>query len=153
MHWAGPSMSVLCLQLEQPATARHNGAEANSSHLLCGGNSSNQPRNKPLCKAEHVLVTTQDVSSGKPVQVGDTDLWGMEIDVAAAAEEIRSIGKADKGKSIDDVLGSFGLGAFADQLKDLKLSKPWPVCIPMPCRTLCESKLVSVGCKAQRWGL
>lgn len=65
----------------------------------------------------------QDVSSGKPVQVGDTDLYGMEIDVAAAAEEIRSIGKADKGKSVDDVLGSFGLGAFAEQLKDLRLSE------------------------------
>ena len=64
----------------------------------------------------------QDVSSGKPVQVGDTDLYGMEIDVAAAAEEIRNIGKADKGKSVDDVLGSFGLCAFAEQLKDLRLS-------------------------------
>ena len=68
------------------------------------------------------LLPLQDVSSGKPVQVGDTDLYGMEIDVAAAAEEIRSIGKADKGKSVDDVLGSFGLGAFAEQLKDLRLS-------------------------------
>lgn len=64
----------------------------------------------------------QDVSSGKPVRVGDTNLYGMEIDVAAAAEEIRSIGKADKGKSVDDVLGSFGLGVFAEQLKDLRLS-------------------------------
>ena len=54
--------------------------------------------------------------------MGDTDLYGMEIDVAAAAEEIRSIGKTDKGKSVDDVLGSFGLGAFAEQLKDLRLS-------------------------------
>lgn len=63
------------------------------------------------------------MSSGKPVRVGDTNLWGMEIDVAAAAEEIRSIGKADKGKGVEDVLGSFGLGAFADQLKDLRLSK------------------------------
>ena len=31
----------------------------------------------------HLL--TQDGSSGKPVRVGDTDLTGMEIDVAAAA--------------------------------------------------------------------
>lgn len=57
------------------------------------------------------------------MRVGDTNLWGMEIDVAAAAEEIRNIGKADKGKGVEDVLGSFGLGAFADQLKDLRLSK------------------------------
>ena len=64
----------------------------------------------------------QDVSGGKPVRVGDSDLWGMEIDVEAAAEEIRSIGKADKGKNVDEVLGSFGLGAFAEQLKDLRLS-------------------------------
>ncbi|KAL3145706.1 ATPase arsa1 [Trebouxia sp. C0010 RCD-2024] len=65
----------------------------------------------------------QDVSGGKPVRVGDSNLWGMEIDVAAAAEEIRNIGKADKGKGVEDVLGSFGLGAFADQLKDLRLSE------------------------------
>ena len=63
------------------------------------------------------------MSGGKPVRVGDSNLWGMEIDVAAAAEEIRNIGKADKGKGVEDVLGSFGLGAFADQLKDLRLSK------------------------------
>ena len=70
----------------------------------------------------------QDVSSGKPVRVGDTNLYGMEIDVAAAAEEIRSIGKADKGKSVDDVLGSFGLGVFAEQLKDLRLSMQLSCC-------------------------
>ena len=69
-----------------------------------------------------IATLLQDVSSGKPVRVGDTNLYGMEIDVAAAADEIRSIGKADKGKSVDDVLGSFGLGVFAEQLKDLKLS-------------------------------
>lgn len=63
------------------------------------------------------------------MQVGDTDLYGMEIDVAAAAEEIRNIGKADKGKSVDDVLGSFGLGAFAEQLKDLRLSMLLSVCM------------------------
>ena len=47
----------------------------------------------------------------------------MEIDVAAAADEIRSIGQADKGKNVDEVLGSFGLGVFAEQLKDLRLSE------------------------------
>ena len=61
--------------------------------------------------------------------MGDTNLYGMEIDVAAAAEEIRGIGKADKGKGVDDVLGSFGLGAFAEQLKDLRLSKLCPYCL------------------------
>ena len=47
------------------------------------------------------------------VEAGDTEqrLWGMEIDVGAAAAEVRSIGKADEGKSIDDFLGGIGLGA------------------------------------------
>ncbi len=41
----------------------------------------------------------QDVSGGRPVVVEGTDLplWGMEIDVAAAAEEIRAIGKEGDG--------------------------------------------------------
>ena len=73
-----------------------------------------------LPQPKHAL---QDVSGGKPVQVGDSDLWGMEIDVAAAAEEIRNIGKADKGKGVDDFLSGVGLGAFAEQLKDLRLGK------------------------------
>ena len=75
----------------------------------------------------HVHGPVQDVSGGKPVQVADSDLWGMEIDVAAAAEEIRNIGKADKGKGVDDFLSGVGLGAFADQLKDLRLSKSFAV--------------------------
>ena len=45
----------------------------------------------------------------------------MEIDVAVAAAEIRSIGKADEGKSIDEFLGGIGLGAVTEQLKDLRL--------------------------------
>ena len=45
----------------------------------------------------------------------------MEIDVAAAAAEVRSIGKADEGKSIDEFLGGIGLGALSEQLKDLRL--------------------------------
>ena len=57
------------------------------------------------------------------VEAGNTQqrLWGMEIDVAAAAAEVRSIGKADEGKSIDEFLGGFGLGAVSEQLKDLRL--------------------------------
>ena len=87
----------------------------------------------------------QDVSSGKPVRVGDTNLYGMEIDVAAAADEIRSIGKADKGKSVDDVLGSFGLGVFAEQLKDLKLSM---LCHLLSSQLVCmsEGNLLKDGC-------
>ncbi|CAL8465589.1 g5125 [Coccomyxa elongata] len=68
----------------------------------------------------------QDVSGGKPVAVQGTDLplWGMEIDVAAAAEDIRAIGREDDGmKQVDEFLGGVGLGAVAEQLKDLRLSE------------------------------
>lgn len=46
--------------------------------------------------------TVQDVSGGKPVRIQGTDLpiYGMEIDVAAAAEEIRSIGKESDGTQV-----------------------------------------------------
>ena len=71
-------------------------------------------------------MRAQDVSGGRPVAVQGTELplWGMEIDVAAAAEEIRGIGReADGGISAaDDFLGGIGLGAVAEQLKDLRLS-------------------------------
>ena len=100
--------------------------------MPCGYLARHELKSVKVTCSTYVLLPLQDVSSGKPVRVGDTDLYGMEIDVAAAAEEIRSIGKADKGKSVDDVLGSFGLGAFAEQLKDLRLSmllsvRMWPV--------------------------
>lgn len=71
------------------------------------------------------------MSGGRPVAVEGTDLplWGMEIDVAAAAEEIRAIGKeGDGANQVDDFLSGLGLGAVADQLKDLRLSKPLPPC-------------------------
>ena len=44
----------------------------------------------------------QDVGGGKPVRMQGTDLpiYGMEIDVAAAAEEIRSIGKESDGSQV-----------------------------------------------------
>jgi arsenite-transporting ATPase len=48
----------------------------------------------------------------------------MEIDVAAAAAEIRTLGKeADPSKGLDGFLGGMGLGWLAEQLKDLKLSE------------------------------
>lgn len=67
------------------------------------------------------------MSGGKPVTVQGTDLplYGMEIDVAAAAAEIRSIGReGDGSKQVDDFLSGLGLGAVAEQLKDLRLSMP-----------------------------
>ena len=70
----------------------------------------------------------QDVGGGRPVvvQAGDLPLWGMQIDVAAAADEIRGIGReADGGVSAaDEFLSGIGLGAVAEQLKDLRLSAP-----------------------------
>jgi len=56
----------------------------------------------------------QDVSGGKPVRLQDTDLpiYGMEIDVAAAAEEIRSIGKDSDGSQVCLFLSSIQLLQF-----------------------------------------
>jgi arsenite-transporting ATPase len=47
----------------------------------------------------------------------------MEIDVQAAAEEIRGLGKEDGGKKVEDFMSSVGMGSFAEQLKDLRLSE------------------------------
>ena len=69
----------------------------------------------------------QDVGGGRPVAVeGDVPLWGMQIDVAAAAEEVRAVGRDDGAKPLDDFLGSVGLGAIGEQLKDLRLSAALP---------------------------
>lgn len=65
----------------------------------------------------------QDVSSGAPVEVLGTDgrVWGMEIDLEAARTELRALSGSDDGRKLDDLLGGLGLGAVADQLKDLRL--------------------------------
>ena len=78
-----------------------------------------------MCNLRRLLFA-QDVGGGRPVavQAGDLPLWGMQIDVAAAADEIRGIGReADGGISAaDEFLSGIGLGAIAEQLKDLRLS-------------------------------
>ncbi len=67
------------------------------------------------------------MGGGRPVAVeGELPLWGMQIDVAAAAEEVRAVGRDDGAKPLDDFLGSVGLGALGEQLKDLRLSAPAP---------------------------
>ena len=66
------------------------------------------------------------MSGGAPVPVEGTDLplWGMEVDVEQAKEELRSLGTADEGGSskVDDFMRGVGLGSLQDQLKDLRLS-------------------------------
>ena len=70
-----------------------------------------------------IADVVQDVSGGSPVMVEGTDgqLYGMEVDVEAAKAELREIASKDQGKGGTDFLKNVGLGAFADQLQDLKL--------------------------------
>ena len=78
------------------------------------------------CRSKPGLCA-QDVSGGQPVLVrGEQSglLWGMEMDTAAAAAELRGLGKDDNAERINGFLSSIGLGAFADQLKDLQLGAP-----------------------------
>ncbi len=59
-----------------------------------------QVTESPHCNV--ICVCLQDVSGGNPVKLQGTDLplYGMEIDVAGAAEEIRSIGKDSDGGQV-----------------------------------------------------
>lgn len=65
----------------------------------------------------------QDVSGGKPVSVEGTEdqVYGMEIDLELARQELRDLSGQDEGRKLDDILGSVGLSGVADQLKDLRL--------------------------------
>ena len=71
----------------------------------------------------------QDVSGGKPVAVEGTDLplWGMEVDVGAAAEDVRAAAAASAPGAGDSKVMTFmksvGLGVFGDQLADLRLGE------------------------------
>lgn len=67
----------------------------------------------------------QNVSGGVPIEVAGTDgkVWGMEIDLEAAREDLRQVTGANGGKGLDDALGSLGLGGVASQLKELKLGE------------------------------
>ena len=71
------------------------------------------------------LLPLQDVSGGLPVPVVGTDdrVYGMEIDLENAREELRALSGQDEGRKLDDLLGSVGLGGVADQLKDLRLGE------------------------------
>ena len=57
------------------------------------------------------------------VEGTDGQLFGMEVDVEAAKAELREIASRDQGKGATDFLKNVGLGAFADQLQDLKLGQ------------------------------
>jgi len=68
----------------------------------------------------------QDLSNhGEPVELAGTDgnVWGLEIDIDAAKEELRGLGKGDNGKEFDDFLDGLGLGGVTDQLKKLRLGE------------------------------
>lgn len=67
----------------------------------------------------------QDVSGGAPVEVVGTEgrVWGMEIDLDAARNELRDLGGAKEGRKLDDLLGGLGLSGVASQLKDLQLGE------------------------------
>lgn len=68
----------------------------------------------------------QDLSNrGEPVELVGTDgnVWGLEIDIEAAKEELRGLGKGDNGKEFDDFLDGLGLGGVTDQLKKLRLGE------------------------------
>ena len=71
----------------------------------------------------------QDVSGGAPVAVEGTDLplWGMEVDVGAAAADVRAAAASSAPGAGDSKVMTFmksvGLGAFADQLADLRLGE------------------------------
>ena len=85
-------------------------------------------------------LCSQDVSGGQPVRVEAEQgglLWGMEMDTAAAAQELRALGKDDNAERINGFLSSVGLGGFADQLKDLQLgeSSALPPTVPEFCHT------------------
>ena len=75
------------------------------------------------------IMYYQDVSGGMPVMVEGTDgqLFGMEVDVEAAKAELREISAKDEGQGASKFLKSIGLGAFAEQLDDLKLGKALPL--------------------------
>lgn len=67
----------------------------------------------------------QFVGGGEPVEISDTNgkVWGLEIDIEAAKQDLRNLGKGGDGREIDDILDSIGLGAITDQLKSLKLGE------------------------------
>ncbi|KAL4528152.1 hypothetical protein Ndes2437B_g00259 [Nannochloris sp. 'desiccata'] len=67
----------------------------------------------------------QDVSGGMPVEVDGTDgkVWGMEVELDAAKEEIKDLAGANEGRKLDDLLDGLGLGGVTAQLKDLKLGE------------------------------
>jgi arsenite-transporting ATPase len=90
----------------------------------------------------------QDVSGGAPVAVEGIDLplWGMEVDVERARADIRAVAAADDDRGntkAQQFLSSVGLGAFADQLQDLKLSELLDTLPPGVDEVVAISKVVS----------
>jgi hypothetical protein len=69
----------------------------------------------------------QDVSSGVPVRVKDTEapLWALEIEPEQARQELRELAQGDGGDKALEMLSSVGLGGLADQLK----VRPFSACV------------------------
>lgn len=67
----------------------------------------------------------QDLRGGSPVEIIGTEsrVWGLEIDIDAAKEELKGLGRGESGKEFDDFLDGIGLGGVTEQLKSLKLGE------------------------------
>ena len=61
----------------------------------------------------------KDVSGGMPVRIVDTtyELYGMEIDIRQARQEIKDAALGD------DLLDDLGIGGLAEQFKELNLAE------------------------------
>lgn len=67
----------------------------------------------------------QELGGGVPVRIpcDDCELYGMEVDLEQARQELRELTRDDGGRKLNELLDSFGLGAVAEQLKELQLGE------------------------------
>lgn len=67
----------------------------------------------------------QDLSGGAPLEIlgCDGNVWGLEIDIEAAKQDLKNLGGGKDGKKLDEILDGLGLGAITDQLKNLRLGE------------------------------
>eukprot|EP00889_Picochlorum_renovo_P007034 jgi/Picre1/34064/NNA_001539.t1 len=66
----------------------------------------------------------QDLKGGDPVEIdGLMETLGLEIDIEAAKEDLRSLGKGENGKDFDDFLDGLGIDEAAAIAKVVQLLK------------------------------